>query len=284
MARRGPGLMLAVLGASAALLVVAVVVSRQMARPAAEGAAAEGAPQEAAAPPEPRCGALHYQALLRSDAAAYGVAAPELAVIAAPLRGGVELEGPRALRPGQGALETPHLRLAASVAKLRASSDGTQGFRADHLILSITNRGDAPLAYRVVTALPSPGACASKADLPHDAIVLGPRQTLRRSECLYRDREELLIKRVEVYEVTELGRRYLDRLAPSEGGPFDMRLARAHVRGALAPCRGVPWRDLEGDEVWRTVVDFYARHNCDEYSLPRGYRALTAPAPLPICS
>jgi len=29
------------------------------------------------------------------------------------------------------------------------------------------------------------------------------------------------------------------------------------------------------------VIDFYARHNCDEYSFFRGYRRWTAPGSLP---
>ena len=46
----------------------------------------------------------------------------------------------------------------------RASDDSTYAIGSlSGQLLSITNRGDAPLAYRVVTALPSPGVYASSA-------------------------------------------------------------------------------------------------------------------------
>ena len=51
-------------------------------------------------------------------------------------------------------------------------------------------------------------------------------------------------------------------------------------------CSFVPWRDIQASTSelhtgWADVVDFYARHNCDEYSFYRGYTRWTAPGTLP---
>jgi hypothetical protein len=51
-------------------------------------------------------------------------------------------------------------------------------------------------------------------------------------------------------------------------------------------CSFVPWRDIQASAEqahtgWADVIDFYARHNCDEYSFFRGYKRWTAPGALP---
>jgi hypothetical protein len=285
MAKRTDKLMMMILSGAVLSLLLAVLIGRRLvqAPPPPRPGGADGG-QAAAPPPDPRCGAIYYGALLKDAAQKYQVPEPTLAQLQQPLPGGTEFRGARLLRPGRDTLDTPHLRISVQVAKLEAS-DGAQGFRADHLVLSITNKGTAPVAYRVLTRMSEPEKCALKADLPHNAIALRPRETARRTECLYHPRLTVAVLQVDAYELTELGHRFLSRLVPVEGGPFDMRVARSHDRGELAPCRSLPWRDLdEGTDIWLTVIDFHARHDCDEYSLPRGYRPFTVPGALPVCS
>ncbi|MDW8280510.1 MAG: hypothetical protein RMK29_02290 [Myxococcales bacterium] len=276
--------MAVVLGCSVGILLLALLANRLLTRPRRPLPPSQEQP--AALPPggDIRCTPMHYQATLQQDAAAFGVPVPTLQELQQPLRGGTELRG-RRLRPQGDVVETEHLRLETSIVKLRSTLDGSQGFRADHLVLRITNKSSVPVAYRVLTTLPDVQRCGSKADLPHNAIVLRPGETVERTECIFHKRRILQLIQVDAYEVTELGHRYLSRLMPSEGGPFEMRLARAHDRGGLKPCQTIPWRDLDpATDVWLAVVDFHARHNCDEYTQPRGYRPWTRPGTLPACA
>jgi hypothetical protein len=228
---------------------------------------------------------MHYSAMTKIHADTYKVSAPPLAELRKPLHGGTEFRGVQLLKGKGGKMETAHLRIAASVQKLEARTDGTQGFRADHLILSITNKSDAPIAYRVRTRVPQPERCGSMAQLPHNAIALRPRETVQRSECLFAGKQKLSVVQIDAYELTELGYKYVSRLPPVPGGPFDLRVAAAHNAGEIPVCRSVPWRDLEeGGDTFFSVVDFHARHDCDEYSMPKDYRPFTAPSTLPVCA
>lgn len=285
MAKRTDKLMILILSGAAFALVLAVLIGRRLVAvsppPPPRPAEVDGGQAPA---PDPRCGAIYYAALLKDAAQKHQIPEPTLAQLQQPLPGGTEFRGARLLRPGKDALDTPHLRISAQVSKLEAT-DGAQGFRADHLVLSITNKGTTPLAYRVLTRMSDPDKCSLKADLPHNAIALRPRETVRRTECLYHPRLTVAVLQVDAYELTELGHRFLSRLVPVEGGPFDMRVARGHERGEIPPCRSLPWRDLdESTDVWLTVIDFHARHDCDEYTLPRGYKPFTVPGALPVCS
>ena len=75
---------------------------------------------------------------------------------------------------------------------------------------------------------------------------------------------------------------------PANPTLYDPRTAAGHVplAGALCP-QTFSWREIqEGLEKkqigWKDVIDFYARHNCDEYSFFKGYRFRTgASDPLP---
>jgi hypothetical protein len=157
----------------------------------------------------------------------------------------------------------------------------------DHLLLRIENRTGKYLAYRVQTAVTDPHKCTTKGDLAHNALVLEPHQTIERTECLYRADEVIEVTRVEVIELDPLEAHYVSRL-PANPVLYDARTAGGHVPlvGALCP-QTFSWREIEeGIEKkqigWRDVIDFYARHNCDEYSFFKGYRyRIKASDPLP---
>lgn len=249
-------------------------------------------PQPAPAPvataaPHPMCTPRYFRETLRSLASTRGQPTT-YEQLQQPLRGGPELPGgrPRALRPGQS-LDTPHLHLTVGVQRLRSGPEGGPGFATDHLILTVRNRSAAHLLYRVSTSLPMAEAarCGDKVDLPHNALVLLPHQTLRRSECLHHDDARVLISAVEVYEIAPLSHHYLSKLQPEEGAPFDLRVARAHTARDSTPCLLPPWRGRAapaGD--WRALTDYFARHDCDDYALPATYAPLQQPVPLPICA
>lgn len=226
-----------------------------------------------------------YRALVEQDAKGYGVVAPAADEMREVFPYLDELRGKRRLKV-KHPLETQHLRLLLEITKKQANVEG-QSYRADHLVLRIENKTPKYLAYRVVTSVPDKHKCMTKGDIPHNAIVIGPHQTLLRSECLYRNDESVDVSVIETMELPQLASIYVSRLPPTVVF-YDPRTAEGHVPSAGVVCpQTFSWRDIrEGVERnefdWRDVIDFYARHNCDEYSFFRSYRYRTDPsAPLP---
>jgi hypothetical protein len=226
-----------------------------------------------------------YLALIETDALTFKVHKPTLDELGRPNRYFEELRTRHRLK-SKGSIETPHLRLTMAVGKRTATLEG-QSFAVDHLLLRIENRSDKYLAYRVETSVTDKHKCASKGDLPHNAMVLEPHQTIERTECLYRADENIDVSHVEVIEMDALEAHYVSRL-PVNPTLYDPRTSAGHVplAGALCP-QTFSWREIqEGIDKkaigWKDVIDFYARHNCDEYSFFKGYRYRTGTSdPLP---
>ena len=147
------------------------------------------------------------------------------------------------------------------------------------LVLTIENRTDIDLAYEVVTR-PSVGerTCQSREILFYDANVVGARRRERRSECVYREDMVLAVQRVETVELPPLAGWYVSRLPPS-ALTLETRLTKGHKPFSGAPVCNVMMSQairsgLETGEIeWRDLVDFYARHRCDTYQFPQGYKA-----------
>jgi hypothetical protein len=226
-----------------------------------------------------------YHALVETDARTFKVPIPSLEELGQPNKYFEELRTHHRLKT-KGSVETAHLRLSMAVGKRTASLEG-QSFAVDHLLLRIENKSDRYLAYRVETSVTDKHKCASKGDLAHNALVLEPHQTIERSECLYRADEHIDVIHAEVIELDPLEAHYVARL-PANPTLYDPRTSAGHVplAGTLCP-QTFSWSEIrEGIEKkqigWKDVVDFYARHNCDEYSFFKGYRYRTSPSdPLP---
>ncbi len=224
-----------------------------------------------------------WQAFLLRDAAAAAIAAPAPADMARKLRHRID-EEVRVIAPGEGTVEVAGLKLTAGV----ADDEGTRRL----FTLSIENATDSDLAYRVLTE-PRPGgaACNQRAILPHDAIVVRRGTTVVRSECSYRPGMSLRISRVESMELLPLMGFYVSRLPPAALGA-DPRLARGHqpdLPTGWTVCTTVASQSVrsaieQGKIAWRDLVDFYARHRCETYTFPEGYRAFekNAARPLPV--
>ncbi len=246
-------------------------------------------PPQAPAPlaAELKYSATLYRGLVEQDAKTMGVAAPAVDEWAAPLPYFDELPSgkPVTLRAG-GTLRTGHLRISLGVRRVEGAVEG-QSFRADHLVLKIENRTRRHLAYRVTTQVPDAARCESKGVIPHDAIALAPRETIFRTECLVQKAASIVVLRVEVLEIPPLGYFYVSRLSPGLV-LYDGRAATGHTvpKGMVCP-QTFSWRDVRdgaqrGEIAWRDIIDFYVRHNCDEFAFFPGYRYRTdAAAPLP---
>jgi hypothetical protein len=225
-----------------------------------------------------------YKAQVDDDLKAFGLPAMSLADLAAPLGYFDELDAPRKMKPEKDVIDTPHLRISTKVQKEWATQGSGQGFKFEHAFLEITNKSDKHIAYRVMTRVEQPERCKSKGAVKHNAIALAPGQTVRRTECLWRKDLGLTVSRVEVLELTPLGYHYVSRLLPAQV-LLDERTAAGHETPKGKPCAFVPWREISsmaGDKAsWGDLMDFYARHNCDEYTFWKGYRRWTAPGSLP---
>lgn len=236
----------------------------------------------AAPPPKPTAGAATdilaassatpdaWAAFLAKDAATAGVATPSAADMGRVLPHQVA-DKTITLAPGAAPIDVAGVRLSVE----HTGADGDD----EDLILVIENPGTVDLAYQILTR-PSVGlqTCRNRNILFYDANVVGAGRRERRSECVWRDDEVLNIDRVETVELAPLSAWYVSRVPPSML-TVDTRLVVGHkpVSGAV-PCNVMMSQAIRsgvesGQIEWRDLVDFYARHRCDTYQFPVGYKA-----------
>jgi hypothetical protein len=227
-----------------------------------------------------------YKAIVTEDARRFGVGV-DVSQLAEPFPYHVEFEGSHRL-VGRDSLDTPHLQIGARIEKQWANMGGNQGFGADQFLLTVKNKTGHALAYRIQTEVPDRRACRMLGATPHNAIALRPAEELTRTECLWGGHGFFVaVRRVEIMEIPALSYYYLSRLHPPHV-LYEERTSEGHQAPIGKPCELVPWRDIQvgeeqGDVSWADVVDFYARHNCDEYTFFRGYRRRNRAAdPLPV--
>jgi hypothetical protein len=229
----------------------------------------------------------YFRSVVESDAQRFKIPAPTNEALAQPLVYANELAAPRTLKTDHDQLDTPHLHLATHVRKEWAMSGSAARMRVEHILLSITNKSAHPIAYRVETHLPNELPCRSKGAIAHDAIALKPGETIERSECLWSPGATLEVRSIEVLELPDLGYYYVSRLLPFEA-LLDERSTQGHEPpNKIKTCTYVPWREIHAASetkdgvTWADVVDFYARHNCDEYNFFTTYRRWKTSGTLP---
>jgi hypothetical protein len=232
-----------------------------------------------------RYSVLYYKALIEQDSKAYGIVPPSYEDLQQPNPYFDEMRQKQRLKINVP-YETRHLRITLQVKKLTTVIE-SHSLSTDHLVLNIENRTPLYLAYRIQTSVPQRSKCGVKANIAHNAIALEPEQTIVRSECLFRRDARIDLTGIEVIEMPALSAFYVSRVPPNTT-IYDPRTAAGHVppRGTMCP-QTFSWREIkEGIERkvlgWRDVIDFYARHNCAEYSFYKSYRYRTDPSdPLP---
>jgi hypothetical protein len=149
---------------------------------------------------------------------------------------------------------------------------------AEGLALEIVNATDSDIAYDVVTAPIAAATCNAAPVLPFNAMLIARGHSETRVECVWRDGIALAVTQVETLEVPPLSAWYLSHVPPSVVG-IEPRIARGHhVAETSERCRVAQPQavrsGLERGEIgWRDLVDFYARHRCQTYQFPVGYRA-----------
>jgi len=217
----------------------------------------------------------YYRALLQEDAKTFGLGDFDVRALLAPHRYLPEFRGSHKLTRRRPTLKTDHLEISVRSERIWVGAMEA-GFRADHQVLRIENRSDKHLAYAVETKLTDAKGCKGKGDMPHNALAVKPREAIERTECLFSKWNELRVVRVNVLEITPLGYYYVSRLSPMQLG-LDPRTGGGHtVPSGAQVCQHVPRevRDglMSGTLRWEDVMDFYARHNCDEYWFFERYR------------
>lgn len=214
-----------------------------------------------------------YRAALDQDAAKYGV----------PVVGDVELTSPfpreaidigKEIVPGGEPIETATLRISLRSEALQVDT-GRGSYGGEHLILRVENKTDKHLAYRVDTGAGQ--RCSTKGDLAHNALALAPGEAVERTECVRRDGTKLVVERVETLQVPALSYHYVSRLYPPHIA-MDTRATRGHRPPKGEVCNAIPEQSIRlgmgrKEVTWRDVVDFYARHSCETYIFPPGYKA-----------
>ena len=138
----------------------------------------------------------------------------------------------------------------------------------------------------VETTINHPESCQSQGAIAHNAVALKAGESAERTECLWHKDTALTLRSVEVVELPVIGYYYVSRLNPNQILLDDRTSAGHTVPAPAKECSFVPWRDIQASTSelhtgWADVVDFYARHNCDEYSFYRGYRRWTTAGTLP---
>jgi hypothetical protein len=235
---------------------------------------------------ELRFSPVFYRTQLEQDAKTFGIPPVAWDEIIQPNPYFDELKQKQRLRV-KAPIETRHLKVSLEISKTLSVIEG-QSMNVDHLILRIENRTPVYLAYRVQTNVADKRRCMNKGEIPHNAIALAPNETIMRTECLYRREEAVDINSIEVIELPAISAYYASRLPPN-ATLYDSRTFSGHTgfRGKDTCQQTFSWREIkEGIDQkafeWRDVLDFYARHNCSEYSFFKTYRYRTdANAPLP---
>ncbi|MFH0901171.1 MAG: hypothetical protein V2A73_11135 [Pseudomonadota bacterium] len=183
----------------------------------------------------------------------------------------------RCLTAGAPPIETRFLKFAVRTEKRNANL--TQGYYVtSHMVLRIENKTTDYLAYRVDTSPEGTvNQCMTKTDLVHNAMAIAPRESVERTECVYREGMALRIERVETVILPELAYHYVSMLVPAHIG-MDPRSSRGHRPTKGEPCVNIPEQAIhngvqKGQTTWFDVIDFYARHRCETYLFPSGYRA-----------
>jgi hypothetical protein len=221
-----------------------------------------------------------YRAQLAKDATDFNVPATSPEDL-----GGVfsyDTSDPHAQLVSGGLVETRDLKLTVRVGPVNATyTNGSATF--DHVVLHIENKTNTPVAYRVDTSpMAAPGKCLMKGDLAHDALAIGPHETIERTECGAKSSGDgVVVDHVETMVLPALSFFYVSRLFPPHIG-LDPRATRGHRPPRGATCENIPEQSIrrgmeKGQASWRDVIDFYARHNCEKYMFPVGYRAYSKP-------
>lgn len=239
-------------------------------------AASVGAAQSAELDPQ------RFEQQLREDLLRWGLTPITVQELAQPNAYFLEASEPITLGPGR-TWSSAHVRIRVRLDKVEYMQRGAK-VSSVHVIARAENVSPRPIAYSLHMRGEA-GRCEVRGAREHNAITLRPGEEAEIVVCAGRDR--VVLERLEVLEVTDLGHHYLSQLSPLALG-HDAITAAAHAPLVkVSACPDLDAKTLAaylqaGTAAWADVVDYYSRHDCHRLQFFPGYRrAETALVSLP---
>ena len=223
-----------------------------------------------------------FEQQLREDLLRWGLTPITVQELAQPNAYFLEVSEPVTLAPGR-TWSSAHLRLRVRLDKVEYMQRGAK-VSSVHVIARAENVSSKPIAYSLHMKGEA-GSCDVRGAREHNAITLRPGEEAEIVVCAGRDR--VVVERLEVLEVTDLGYHYLGQLSPLALGQDGITAAAHAPLVKVAACPDLDTKTLAaylqaGTAAWADVVDFYSRHDCHRLQFFPGYRrAETALPSLP---
>lgn len=214
-----------------------------------------------------------FAANVEEDAAGFGVETTLLELAEAqPFKAEVDSEAV-VLAPGKS-WTSRHFVAKASVEKVRFQQHGAM-VSAKHSVLRLTNRSKTPVAYFASVRSHDRGTCEVRGARMHNSMALMPGETAEIVVCA--GGGKIRIDQLLVLEITDLGHRYFSQVAPLAVGHDGISSSAHSPVNRVEMCRDIDTRGLaglieDGLTRWVDVADFYSRHNCHRFQMPRKYR------------
>jgi hypothetical protein len=244
-------------------------------------ASSEQAAAAQARPPE--LDPQRFEQALREDLLRWGLTPMTAQELAQPNAYFDEVREPVTLAPGR-TWSSAHLRIKVRLDKVEYMQRGAR-VSSVHAVARVQNISTRPIAY-ALRMRGEAGQCEVRGAREHNAVTLRPGESAEIVVCAGRDR--VVVERLEVLEVTDLGHHYLSQVSPLALG-HDATTAAAHE--PLVPVTACPDLDARtlaaylqaGTAAWADVADFYSRHDCQRLQFFPGYqRAQEALPSLPV--
>jgi hypothetical protein len=194
-----------------------------------------------------------------------------------------EVREPVTIAPGRS-WSSAHVRIKVRLDKVDYMQRGAR-VSSVHAVARVQNVSKRPIAY-ALRLRGEAGRCEVRGAREHNAVTLRVDESAEVVVCAGRDR--VVVERLEVLEVTELGHYYLSQVSPLALG-HDATTAAAHK--PLVPVSACPDLDAKtlaaylqaGTAGWADIADFYSRHDCHRLQFFPGYRRAEQALPsLPV--
>lgn len=220
-----------------------------------------------------------FEQQLREDLLRWGLTPITVQELAQPNAYFLEVSEPVTLGPGR-TWSSDHLRLRVRLDKVEYMQRGAK-VSSVHVIARAENVSQRPIAYSLHMKGEA-GRCDVRGAREHNAITLRPGEEAEIVVCAGRDR--VVVERLEVLEVTDLGHHYLSQLSPLGLGQDGITAAAHTPLVKVAACPDLDTKTLAaylqaGTAAWADIADFYSRHDCHRLQFFPGYRRAEAALP-----
>jgi hypothetical protein len=228
------------------------------------------------AAPSPELDPYRFEQRLREDLLRYGLTPITVQELAQPNPYFLELGEPITLAAGR-TWSSPRVRIKVRHDKVEIVQRGAK-VSSVHAVARVENVSARPIAYGLHLRGEA-GRCEVRGAREHNAVTLRAGEAADIVVCAGRD--AVVVERLEVLEVTELGHHYLSQLSPLALGHDGITAAAHAPRVPVTACPELHAKTLAGylqagTAAWADVVDFYSRHDCHRLQFFPGYRRAEA--------